>query len=66
MCLSTEHILYPMHLKGYFMCPIAHLKHPKEEGTSFSLSVTRKLALEEVKLPKSQVIIVQTSAFSLI
>lgn len=45
---------------------IARLKHPKEEGTSFSLSVTRKLALEEVKLPKSQVIIVQTSAFSLI
>lgn len=45
---------------------IARLKHPKKEGTSLSLSVTRKLALEEVKLPKSQVIIVQTSAFSLI
>lgn len=45
---------------------IGQLKHPKEEGTSLSLSVTRKLALKGVKLPKSQVIIVQTSAFSLI
>lgn len=60
LCHASQGILYVSH-HG-----VAHLKHPKEEGTSLSLSVTRKLALEEVKLPKSQVMVVQTSAFTLI
>jgi hypothetical protein len=41
-----------MHPKGHFT------NIPQEEDTNISMSHMRKLALEEVKLPKSQVRIV--------